>query len=229
MDYPGNFDTPAFPAGSRIALSRVMSMWTLVAFFIAICLCGALLWTSRARRLDPFMISIDNATGQWTVVGRGGAHLEYSVTRTMQESVVGNFVTQWFQISDNATGNSAAWRKCTRNECASGDARVAATRLCAMYCATGDEVYARFARDVMPGYNAVAAAGETWTVDTNSLNIYPAGPITDAGGTWRITAVVNTSTGLMPVNAWAKVARNTTYYPSNMGFYIADFNAYRMN
>ena len=175
------------------------------------------------------MISIDNATGQWTVVGRGGPRLEYSVTRTMQESVVGNFVTQWFHISDNASGNAGAWRKCTRNECASGDARVAATRLCAIYCATGDEVYTRFARDVMPDYIAMANAGETWTLDTNSLNISPSGPITDAGGTWHVSAVVNTSNGTMTINAWAKVARNTTYYPSNMGFYIAGFNAYRMN
>ncbi|MBD5389024.1 hypothetical protein HDR63_02095 [bacterium] len=228
MDYPGSFDTPAFPAGSRLALSRAVSIWILGAFFIAICLCGALLGAMRLQRLDPFMISVDAATGQWAVVGRDGRHLHYTVGRTMQESVVGNFVTQWFQIADNDAGNAGAWRKCTRNECASGDALFPATRYCTIYCATGEDVFTRFARDVVPDYTARAAAGQTWTLDAGSLQITPAGPITDTGGVWQVTATILTGAGTsFDIIAWAQVARNTTYYPGNMGFYIADFNAYR--
>lgn len=229
MDYPGNFETPAFPAGPRIALSRVMAVWTLIAFFIIICLCGLLLWAGASRRLEPFMISINPTTGTWTIVGRNGPQLEYSALRTVQESVVGKYVTNWFRISGEPD-DDAAWRKCNRDECASGDALLFGTRLCAIYCGAGDDVFNQFTYNVVDDYMARAARGETWSVDAATLSITPAGEITDMGGTFRVRATVVSSIGApMQIQAFVKVARNTKYYPSTMGFYIADFNAYRMN
>ncbi|MDE6571109.1 MAG: hypothetical protein K2L95_02735 [Alphaproteobacteria bacterium] len=230
MDYPGNFETPAFPAGPRIALSRVMAVWTLIAFFIIICLCGLLLWSAASRRLDPFMISINGATGTWTIVGRNGPALEYSAVRTIQESVVGKYVTNWFRISGIDTEDNAAWRKCNREECASGDALLFGTRLCAIYCGAGDDVFSQFTYNVLDDYMERSGRGETWAVDPATLSITPAGDITDAGGTFRVRATVLSSAGApMQIQAFVKVARNTKYYPSTMGFYIAAFNAYRMN
>ncbi len=207
-----------------------MAVWTLIAFFIIICLCGLLLWSAASRRLDPFMISINGATGTWTIVGRNGPALEYSAVRTIQESVVGKYVTNWFRISGIDTEDNAAWRKCNREECASGDALLFGTRLCAIYCGAGDDVFSQFTYNVLDDYMERSGRGETWAVDPATLSITPAGDITDAGGTFRVRATVLSSAGApMQIQAFVKVARNTKYYPSTMGFYIAAFNAYRMN
>ena len=97
LDYPGNFNTPAFPAGKRIAVSRVMGIGILGTFFVITCVCGLLLWGVRSMRLDPFLISIDKITGSWTVIGRSVTlNRAVSITETVQQAVVGNFFQSWF-------------------------------------------------------------------------------------------------------------------------------------
>lgn len=230
MDYPGNFETPAFPAGKRIAISRVMSIWTLVAFFIIVCLCGILLWSSRSERLSPFMISANNDTGEWKIVGQSGSELNYSVERTMQESVVGNFIKDWFKISSTPIANEVAWKQCDRATCSSGEGLMFGTRQCAIYCNVSDDVFSRFMYEVLPGYKTRADNGQVWRVFDEDVNISPAGRISEQGGTWRIYATITPETDqVFKIVAFVKVARNNNFYPKTMGFYIADFNSYRVD
>ena len=71
LKYPDNFDTPTFPAGPRIALSRVMAIAIMVVFALIIVAGGMILWASRsplveeqqrAKKTDllPFTAKLDS-------------------------------------------------------------------------------------------------------------------------------------------------------------------------
>lgn len=230
MDYPGNFDIPVNPAGKRIAVSRIMAIWTLIAFLIAIFLCGILLWSWNSERLEPFMISANQDSGEWKIVGRTSNELEYSATRTMQESVAGNFVKNWFKISADNTENENAWKTCDRNVCISGDSLTFGDRGCAIYCGTGEDLYSRFSFNTIPDYQQRFQKGEVWGLEEKSISISPLGKISENGGTWEINGtVVSNISGNFEVRAFLKIARNKNLYNQTMGFYVADFNSYQVD
>ncbi len=176
------------------------------------------------------MIAVDADTGVWSMVGRGAWTIDYSVERTMQESVVGRFMENWLTIAEDADENIAAWGKCSRDDCNSGDGLLYGTRRCAIYCHSGDDIFNRFTYNVVNHYTTRAASGETWIPNTTTMQITPIDRITDAGGTWRVLATVESNqNGPFRVEAFVKLARNIENYPAGMGFYITDFNAYRID
>ncbi|MDR1360905.1 MAG: hypothetical protein LBJ18_01175 [Rickettsiales bacterium] len=223
MNYPSDFETPAFPAGKRIAISRSFGIWSLTAFLIIIFLCGILLWTARSQRLSPILIS-----GDWTVIGKNDSAREYSVAQAMQESVALNFARQWFQISNDAAANSVRWCRGERHSCPGSDDAAPGVKPCLIFCAGADDLYTRFSNAVLPDYEARAKNGEIWTVAENSLDISPVGNITESSGNWRVRATIESNlAGAFRIEAYLAVARNKNNYPRNLGFYVADFNAYK--
>lgn len=231
MNYPDNFETAAFPAGRRIAVSRVAAIGTAIVFLLICFACGIMLWTMRSARVHPFLISVNDASGIWQVVGHDHGRKTVSATRTLQESVVGNLVRNWFRISDDAFENAAIWRECDRSaDCDSEDATVTVDGDCAMFCVTSADLFTTFVNDIVPGYRARAQNDQQWSVDMDSLRITPASKIDDRGGTWRVQATVMTNTGTpMDIIAFAVIRRDKRSYPRTMGFYVADFNAYKIN
>ncbi len=232
MNYPDDFNTPTFPAGPRIASVRGLAIAIMVVFALIFCACGLLLWAQRSVRVHPFLISINNITGQWDIVGHNhGAVREMSTTRALQESVLGKFIQNWFWISDNATVNDVLWRPCKReNDCMPENNTGIDTGACALYCVSGADVFADFLSDVVPNYRLRAASGETWNVDTASIQMLPMGDIVDAGGTWQIRATIYSNMSApIAVLAYVQVSRNADAYPQTLGYYVSEFNAYRMN
>jgi len=231
LDYPGNFNTPAFPAGRRIAVSRFLGIGILGAFFVIICVCGLLLWGVRSMRLDPFLISVDGITGTWQVIGRSVTRAKaVSISETVQQAVVGNFFQSWFYISNIGDENNALWRQCAAQECTGAETMAYGERHCAISCAAQDRLYDRFIEDVMPTYHMRAMAGETWNVITDSIQItrLGGGDITK-GGVWRVQASVwSNINATFNVVAFVRVARQIGKYPMTMGYYVSDFNAYRI-
>jgi hypothetical protein len=58
----------------------------------------------------------------------------------------------------------------------------------------------------------------------------PIGEIKDIGGTWQVRATIITNASQqIDILAYAKVERNQDLYPQTLGYYIADFNAYKVN
>lgn len=230
MDYPNSFETPAFPAGKRIAVSRVFSVGVVALFFLIICVCGLLMWVRDGATIEPFIISIDSVTGAWSIVGHPHGQMAYSATRTMQESVIANFTRDWFTIGTDAE-NDALWKTCEReSQCMSDNAPARIDKTCAIYCASGDEVFNSFILNVVPTWVDIADASGRMTVDTTSIQILPIGQISTNGGMWTVRAKLSTSFGGdMQIIAFAKVARRTSVYPRTLGYYIVDFNAYRLN
>lgn len=231
LDYPSNFDTPAFPAGKRIAISRAMAIGAMVAFFIITILCFLLLWTARSQRIDPFIISRDAITGTWEIVGHSHGDYEYSATRTMQEAVCGNFVKNWFEISAGVTENESRWQQCDRYQNCMADSGIGyGSPDCAIYCATDDNLFTTFARDIAPKYRVRMSGGERVTVDMTSLQITPVDAVSVTGGAWRVQATLNSSTsGATEFVAYINIGYNTNLYTQTLGYYVTDFNAYRIN
>ncbi len=233
MDYPDDFDTPAFPAGTRIAVSRFMGVAVCAMFVAVIFMCFIILWAVRSQRVDPFVVSVNEFTGEWTVVGHshGNGPLEYPAVWALQQSVIADFAQDWFTLSDDEEINSEMWATCDRlTDCGVDVVHPYGDKTCALYCLAGEELFSAFVYDIVPDYQARVADGETWSVSKTDFQIEPAGQISEYGGTWKILAVVKSNMyGDMKIVAFAKVARNTNSYPQTLGYYVADFNAYKVN
>ena len=96
---------------------------------------------------------------------------------------------------------------------------------------SGDRVYNNFVAAVVPDYQLRFARGELWQIDLPSLSTMPVGQITENGGYWQIKVKLysNKNMNAMNVLAYARVARNMDAYPNTMGYYVAEFNAYRID
>ncbi len=232
MRYPDDFNVPPFPAGKHTAVSRMMSIAVSIVLLGIIFTCGLLLWAQRSVRVHPFLVSIDEITGTWTVVGHHHTEIqELSTVQTMQESVIGKFMRNWFLISDSPGLNDALWHECDREiDCGNINTSGVNSRECALYCVTGDDVFKRFMTDVVPDYQNRLANGELWIPDMTSLQISPIGDVDINGNVWQIRATVYSNQNQeINILAYAKVARDDTLYQTTMGYYVQDFNAYRVS
>lgn len=233
MDYPSGFKTPAFPAGKHVAISRFMAIAILSVCFVIIALCGLVFWSSKSTRIEPFVVIPNELTGQWDVtsITRGAQKkLEYSPSRLMQEYVIGNFMRNWFFLSDDIEKNEDLWASCERKiDCVDNMASTVGVGKCALYCAAGEDVFSDFLYNVVPDYLSRQDMGERLSLDTESLRFTPLDSTTDMGGAWRVEATLESNlSNAMNIIVFVKVGRNITDYPQAMGFYITDFNAYRL-
>ena len=227
MNYPDDFNVPTFAAGKSIAVSRAMGIGIMAGFLLIIFLCGLLIWTIRSVRVDPYILSTGGINDEWQIITPGGERPEIQMTadQAFQESVVWKFVQDWFTISTNNDINENLWdASCSRADCDTSDASTP----CKIQCATSDNLFIRFQEQVLPTYEKIADNKQQWMPIVESIRITPVGNISSAGGTWRVQMMVNAIDENMGIMAYAKVAQNKKSYPKTMGYYIADFNAYRM-
>lgn len=228
MRYPDEFDTSSFPAGKQIAVSRIVGIATMVVFLLIIVSCGLLLWVQKSAHIHPFLVSVNDITGRWEIVGHHHTETrEITTTQSLQESVIGKFLEYRFRITDDELFNENIWRACDRTvECTPENNAVA----CLLYCLSGDKLYTDFVSNVVPGYQGRVTQGEMWTADMSSVQMLPIGEITTAGGTWQVRMTVrSTLLGPIKILAFATVAQDLTLYPKTLGYYVKEFNAYKIN
>ena len=198
-------------------------------FLLIIFLCALLIWTIRSVRVEPYIIATGGINDQWQIITPGGERPEIKMTapQAIQESLVWAFVQDWFTISPDTNTNVALWDDtCQRTDCDTTDA----TNPCKLFCTSNDALFSRFKTDVLPSYEKYAKANEFWTPIANTIRTSPIGNVGDFGGTWRVQMAVSTNNGdTMQIVGYAKVAKDIKAHPKTMGYYIADFNAYRMN
>ncbi|MBR1380140.1 MAG: hypothetical protein IJ560_00935 [Alphaproteobacteria bacterium] len=234
MKYPDDFNTNVFPAGRRIAISRFMAIGTMVVFALMVVACVVVVWTMRSVSVRPCIISVDSRTGNWnTITDDGGVNgvAVLSPEYAVQQSLVGRFAVDWMTISETQSKNADLWRKCDRaRDCVPDGTVIYGNGACAIYCASGDELYNTFVNDVIPEYSARALGGDAWRIVYNTLKVIPLSEPTRNGGTWQVYATVRSAIhGDIQVVAYVRVARNTEYYWQTLGFYVSEFNAYRIN
>ena len=225
MRYPDNFNTSAFPAGPRIALSRVMGIGVMIVFVLIMIVGGLIVWASRSQMIHPFLVSIDNFTGAWQVVGHDHGERTISRNRAMQESVIAKFTKNWFSVSANLSENDDMWYGFSeKSECNADNVPDRAQ----IYCNASEDLYNKFINNIVPDYRMLAENGTTWSVDIDDIYVSATGDVTDTGGTWRVITNIKSNIGdNIPVISYVTLGTDYENYPQNMGFYITDFNAYK--
>lgn len=229
MDYPNDFDTPTFPAGKSIALSRTVAIYISVCFFIIIAGCCFLLYFTKLRQNYPFLISVDPFTDDWTVVAYPQKNLTTTVEQTqiIQEKLVNDFVTNWFTISGDTKANDARWRECIVEDCSEPEQFNPNNVNCAIFCATDNQLYNQFKERVLPEYRArLKQRSEKWRVE--KIDIMPTS-FNETGGLWQAFVSINSTVNKsFNVLVFITVGRLDDAYPATLGYYVKDFNSYRM-
>lgn len=230
MDYPENFDTQAFPAGKRIAVSRFAGICTMVSLFLIAVSCVALLWFVKHRKIEPSIIYINPNRGIWEMVGKRNTVKNIEYYYSAQQSLVGVFTEKWFTISPDSTINENLWGACNPELCKERTVRTLRnTTKCELYCMSGTTMYNKFRSSVLPLYETSVSFGERWTPDMHSITISPNTEITENGGVWAVKVSVQSNlNGIFNVLAYAQVERDMARYPQTLGYYISDFNSYRI-
>ena len=231
MKFPDEFDTPTFPAGKQIAITRAVSIAIMVVFLLILFACGLLLWVQKSVHVHPFLVSINQITGQWEIVGHQHSDIkEMTTVQSLQESVIGKFLEYHFFVTDDAVFNANIWASCERKTACTPDKTGRGSEMCALYCLSSDEEHTKFTTSIIPQYQQMFINGEMWNIDIKSLEMTPISEITSAGGTWQIRATINSNLfGPIKILAYANVMQGTELYPQTLGYYVAEFNAYRVN
>ena len=229
MKYPDDFNTPAFPAGRFVAVSRFMGTAVMVLFVIIIVLCGIILWTKSTQNVRPFLVSVSPNGERWTLVSNQEPRTEIPASYVLQETVLNRFINLWFSISDDINKNTAVWAAdCSRQsqEC-TDDSNI---DTCAIYCVSSDVVFTSFQKVVLPIYsNLESEHAAIWTV--HNVKITPVDSMDSIadnhGGLWRFHLSVQTNQGPLEFVGFARTAYDKTQYKRTMGYYIANFDTYR--
>lgn len=231
MSYPDDFDTSAFVAGKRIALSRTGAIWVMVSFFLVIACCIALPWLQQNIRINPYIVYVNGPRGAWHLVGQDTLELDIPYYQSVQRAVVGIFTQKWFTISGNESQNEKNWGTCSRADvCNRTIANTAWSDTgCDIYCLAGENMYQNFTSSVLPLYKTRVSFGERWYIDPTRIIIRPNGNPTKSGGAWIVNAIVRSNlNGDFNIIAYVKVANDVARYPQTLGYYITGFNSYRV-
>ena len=231
MKYPDDFNTPAFPAGRFVAVSRFMGTAVMCVFFLIICVCGIILWVKQTQNISPFLISINPNGERWTVVAHDNHKTTIPAYYVLQESLLNKFVRNWFSVSNNPDENNARWAKCNRDSPACTQDIGNDDITCAIYCPSDDAVWDTFEHVVLPTLTQIATVdGDVWAVKSLSMKpVDSVESITANGGFWKLNIAVQTNTDTLYFTGFARVGYDIQSYPKTMGYYVAEFYTYRMN
>lgn len=230
MNYPDNFETPAFPAGTRIATSRAAAIGISVVYVLIVFVCGLLLWSARSARISPYLVATNEIPTEWRIVGYDDGARTIPAYRALQEALVAKYIQRRFYISALAQENENLWTACARDVDCTTVGNTTTGSDCALFCATTSAEFVDFQTTIVPDYQARADMGERWFVDSASIRLVPTGNVTENGGVWRarFTVTSNMDTPMIVI-AYARVGRDMKQYPRTMGYFIESFNAYRLD
>ncbi len=232
MRYPDDFDTKTSDVGRRLAVARKMAIYAMFVFVLIIFSCILLIWANKSVKIHPFLISINNITGQWELVGHQHEKIaELSTDYTLQEAVIGKLIRSWFLLTKNKKRNREAWQKCNRAEsCDPSKKTGIESGRCSIYCLTGSSLHEKFVANVMPDYLERMGRGESFFVDMATLQMKPLGDFKDPKGcTWQVRFNIKTMSGeTETILGYAVVLRDMPTYPQTMGYYISDFYSYKI-
>ena len=224
MEYPDDFDTIAFPFGKSLSLIRVVSIWISMLFVVIIFLSVLIVWSSRSDRLKPYVLSTDADTQRLILVSNQEDIKEDLSERIIQEYLIVKFLNNWFNVSSKNLENTI-WKKCERDECSLENL----SDRCAIYCETSEELYSKFNNINIPNYTALLESSDKWALDKDSLDIKPFGKITNSYGMWIIKGIVKTSFEKIKFIGFLTILRSNNLYQKNLGFYVQNFNSYRLD
>lgn len=230
MNYPDDFDTPTFPAGKTIALSRSVSVWIGIISFLIVVSCGLVLLLNSSKRTYPFLISADPMTSDWSIVAYPEKNVKITQDNVIQENLVRNYVTHWFSISKNSAINESRWQECVLSDCDDADQYNPKNYRCALFCDSSSELFRRFHNDILPEYRGrVEQASETITVKSQLITPPAIKDKNNKSGLWQSYVELESSVNKkFNVLVFIELGYEPGTHLSTLGYYVKDFNAYRM-
>ena len=175
------------------------------------------------------MISIDPITDEWNVVTYPDeTQKPMNQYKIIQEKLINDFVINWFTISKDKQINDARWMECTIEECGDPEQFNPNNTTCALACKSSSDVFQEFQNNVLPIYNAmINQADETWRITRKQFMPVI---VSENGGQWQMYATVQSAVmGQFSVLAFIDVARDIKLYPATFGYYVKQFNSYRIS
>lgn len=178
----------------------------------------------------PFLISVDPITNEWNVVTYPNKDAK-NITpqyQVIQEKLVSDYVMNWFTISKNQKINNQRWQRCEPEDCDLPEQFRPNNIECFLFCNSSTNLFEQFENKVTPEYVArVDERAEEWNVEIKNIMINSVG---ENGGFWQVYFVVHsTINGPFDVLAFVKTARSVDSHTATLGYYVDDFNAYRMS
>jgi hypothetical protein len=228
LDYPNNYDIPSFPAGKTVAFSRSISIWISIVFFLIVAACGFILLGIHLKTNYPFLISIDPFTDEWTVVAYPKERkTEVQQYQVIQEKLARDFATNWFTIDSQQT-NELRWKSCSVEECAAAEQFRPDNIKCAISCKSSSTLFEDFSSKVVPWYNGlINQSSEKWTVERM---LFTQNVVSEKSSRWQVIADIKSNVrGTFKVLSFMEINRNVDLYPSTLGYYVQEFNAFRIN
>ena len=193
-------------------------------------MCGFLIYGIHLKQNFPFLISVDPLTKEWDIIAypNKATQNKISQTQVIQEKLVSDYIFNWFTISGDKKINDARWQECTIDDCAKPEQYNPSNIDCSLYCMSGDELFENFSENVLPEYRErVAQANEKWTVANMNIKL---NSIDEDGSHWQVYLVIHsTINGFFDVLSFVDIDRDMDLYPVSLGYYVKDFNAYRMS
>ncbi len=228
MDYPKDFDTPTFPAGRAIAVSRTFSIWTAIVFFLIMCSCGLMLLLVRSKNNYPFLISTDPITADWTVIAYPEKDREITATELVQENLVKKYVEYWFNIEKNSLANEALWQRCSEADCASEQFNPTIKK-CALFCSSASDLFQNFVDNVVPRYRAKTTQNSE-TVQVIWQMITPPAKGRAVSNLWQsIVTLYSSVDGYFDAVAFIELDQQYDKYPATFGWFVKNFNSYKIS
>lgn len=244
MNYPNDYDTPAFPAGKSIAFTRVVSIWISIVFFLIVCTCGFILLSRHLKTNYPFLLSVDPFSNEWSVIAYPNKNINEEVDQQqiIQDKLVRDFVTSWFTISENKNINEERWKNCSVdedeeesvNKCEDPTQYAPGNIECSIYCNAGIKLYEMFATEILPEYQARFLMGpEYWRVGKMDVRRIDKkddkGKYNENTARWQVYVdVFSNINSLFKVLVFIDIDRDLKSHSATFGYYVKDFNSYRI-
>ena len=184
--------------------------------------CGFLLLGKHLQKNYPFLISVSPITDDWTVVAYPQPAKTIQRYQIIQEKLVETFVRNWFTISANSENNNARWQGCSVDECKDAEQFNPDVTTCAISCKSNDKVFTEFTNKVLPYYQQMTAIWYPTIMITPII-------VTQKTSKWQVRVDVKSSEGNnFTALVFIDVNRDIDQYPATFGYYIDQFNSYRI-
>ena len=184
----------------------------------------------KSRNNFPLLISADPMTSDWTVVAYPEKTRKITTDEIIQENLVRKYVEYWFNINRDNAINESLWKVCENHDCNSLEQYDPMNKQCALFCSSGSEIFQQFTEKIIPEYRArIEQKSETMRVVSQLIT--PPVQTETGPNIWQSFATIDSSlNGRFSVLVFLELGQDKKgKYSANLGYYVKDFNAYRMS
>ena len=184
----------------------------------------------KSKNNFPLLISADPLTSDWTISAYPESTSKITTNQIIQENLVRKYVEYWFSINKDNSVNESLWKTCTDRDCDSLERHDPMNLQCALYCSSSTELFKQFTEKIIPEYQD-RIEQESETMHVVAQLITPPAQAESASNIWQSFATIMSSkNGIVNVLVFLELGQDKKgKYPANFGYYVQDFNAYRMS